>query len=171
MAELKYVEIQVETHFDGSNDRMEIYTGLADAQAAEVRFEKNMGTGIDASKNNKTILNIALASNGSEVPGCNEFYSRVPLGGPDDIIKYYHLMYTTKKDGTADSVDLKSYTDYETAKDNHHTKLGSALDKENTKTVLSKVYNSHGGTVMMKYRDLDPEPEPEPPIPPEPEDE
>ena len=167
MADLKYMVIQVETHFDGSAEKMDLWTaakGVVDAASAEVRFEKNMGTGIDDAKANKTVLNIALASDGSEVPECNEFYSRVQVGGPDDIIKYYHLMYITKKDGSNDSVDLKVYTNLEAAEDNYHTKMGAALDNSNTKTALSKIYNSHGGTVKMKYRDLDPEPEPEPPV-------
>ena len=167
MADLKYMVIQVETHFDGSAETMKLWTaadGVVDAEAAEVRFEKNMGSGIDDAKKNKTILNIALASDGTEVPECNEFYSRVQQGGPDDIIKYYHLMYITKKDGTADSVDLKVYTNIEAAEDAYHTKMGAALANSNTKTALTKIYNSHGGSVKMKYRDLDPEPEPEPPI-------
>lgn len=161
MAELKYYEIQVETHFDGSKERTEVYSGLETALDAEIRFEKNMGTGLN-NDNNKTILNIALAGDGSEVSGCNQFYSRVPTGGDEDIIRYYHFMVVTKNNGDADSVDLKTYDDLEVAEYNHHTKLGAALDRDTTQTVLSKIYNSHGGTVMGKYRDLYPEPEPEP---------
>ena len=163
MADLKYLEVQIVTHFDGSKDRLDTYKNLETAHDAEVRFEKNMGNDI-AGENNKTVLNIALSNDGEEVAGCNEFYSKVPTGTVEDVIKYYHIMWTTKVDETADSIDVKAYDDYETAEISHHVKMGAALDNDNTKTALSKIYNSHGGAVMSKYRDL--YPEPEPPIPP-----
>ena len=158
MFEDKFYELEVTIKKDltpGQNKRE-----FDNAYDAETKCYELMGTGVKAD-NVMDELNIVLGADGSVF--CNEFFSKVPIGGTD-VIKY-HLFYVESfNDDTPTEVTFNRFDSLDGAVGAYYSKRGASRVKENLETAMCKVFNSHGG-FEGKYCyswDKNPAPEPEP---------
>ena len=130
------------------------------AYDAETRCDSKMATGVKA-QNTLNTLELVIGSDGTVV--CNEYFSKVPIGGQVDV--KYHLLYVeTYNDGTEKSVAFSRHNDLASCVGAFFTRKADSRTKENLETAMAKVFNSKGG-FEEKYCyawDKNPAPKPEP---------